>query len=204
MAVPQKPGTIGNALRDRLSETTDKQLLERMALHDQEALADLYDRYGRIIYSLALAIVRDDREAENVVQMTFLKVWNKAASYDPERASVGTWLAAVTRNQAIDRLRRLKRGPERVSLEDIEARHEPRDAGDIFQQTLNTQRRKIVLEALEEIPPEQREALLLAYYRGLSQSQVAERLGQPLGTVKTRIRLGLDKLRRRLASGLKS
>ncbi len=189
-------------MRDYRSGESDQRLMERMARKDEAALEELYDSYGGILFSLALAIVRDRREAENVVQMTFLKVWRRAASYDGSRAALGTWLAAIARNQAIDQLRKQSRGPQRVSIDELRGPSEPTAAADVFQQTLNAQRREIVLNALETIPEEQREALLLAYFSGLSQSQVAEQLKQPLGTIKTRIRLGLEKLRESLKDRL--
>ncbi len=176
----------------------DERLIRRIAERDQEALGALYDRYGSLVYSLALTILRDAPEAEAVVQHTLLRVWQRAWEYQRERASVRTWLCAVARNRSIDVLRKRGRRQE-APLTELETAGQPATDSDAFARTFAGERRRLVLEALGEIPDEQRRAIYLAYYEGLSHRQVAERLEQPLGTIKTRIKLGLEKLRAKLA-----
>ena len=173
-------------------------LLSRIVSRDAEALADLYDVHSGAVYSLALRILRNQKSAEIVVQHTSVSVWEKAERYDPKVASVSTWLFAIARNLSIDEWRRESR-PREVSLtEELPEAVDSSEQKNPLSKAIQGQRREIVLQALSEIPEEQKQAIYLAYYDGLSHRQIAETLAQPLGTVKTRIQLGLDKLRRRL------
>ena len=177
----------------------DETLIRRIARSEPEALAELYDRYGRLVYSLALAITNDAGLSEEVSQDVFLQVWRKAGSYRPEAGRVLTWLSRIARNRAIDMLRRQNVRPEGswISLDGLESLTAERAGLEPF--VLDSSSREQVRQALAALPPEQRTALALAYFRGLSQQEIAALLHQPLGTSKTRVRLALHQLRAFLA-----
>ncbi|MBV9463643.1 MAG: sigma-70 family RNA polymerase sigma factor [Verrucomicrobiae bacterium] len=168
--------------------------LRRIARRDEEALGLLYDRFAGPLFSVACRILNDDRDAEDVVQEVFVKVWNSADRYRPERGKPFTWLAFLARNRAIDRLRSRK---VRVRALD-EAREDwlANQGADEPTQTAGwNETAERVRSALAELPSEQKQALELAFFGGLTQSEIAERTRQPLGTIKARIRRGLLKLR---------
>jgi RNA polymerase sigma-70 factor (ECF subfamily) len=173
-----------------LTQISDEALVSLVASSDDEALAELYDRFGGVAYGLALRILRDDALAQDAVQDAFLGVWRTADRFLPERAKASTWILTLVHRRAVDLVRRenvrrgepLEHAPEPAAPETVEG-----------EATLGFQRR-VVQEALKGLPPEQREALELAYYGGLTQSQLAERLGQPLGTIKSRMFMGLARL----------
>ncbi len=179
---------------------SDAELIERLRRHDPQALAELYDRYGRIAYSLILRVVRDTGIAEDLVQETFMRVWNRAQGLDAQRGSVGPWLLAVARNRAIDYLRSAG-GRERNALEFEETDH-PGLFIDMEQDILSSDKARRVKTAVEKLSPHQREVIELAYFEGLSQTEMAERMGQPLGTVKTWVRAALKNLRDELGSAV--
>jgi RNA polymerase sigma factor (sigma-70 family) len=174
-----------------LTQISDEELVSLVAGSDDQALAELYDRFGRVAYGLALRILRDEALAQDAVQDAFLGVWRSADRYLPERAKVSTWILTLVHRRAVDLVRREDRrrgeplddAPEPIALSTVEG-----------EATLGFQRR-VVQEALKGLPAEQREALELAYYGGLTQSELAERLGQPLGTIKSRMFTGLSRLR---------
>ena len=172
----------------------DRQTIERMRRRDSAALADLYDRYARSVYSLACRILTDRTEAEDVVQEVFSQAWRQADAYDAKRAPVAGWLLMMTRTRAIDRLRarsgRVRMVQPLPTLPDPPDQHEGPEALAIGEQEAAR-----VRAALDTLTESQRSAIELAYYEGLSQSDIAARLREPLGTVKTRIRTGLLKLR---------
>jgi len=172
----------------------DRQTIERMRRRDSAALADLYDRYARSVYSLACRILSDRTEAEDVVQEVFSQAWRQADAYDAKRAPVAGWLLMMTRTRAIDRLRarsgRVQMVQALPTLPDPPDQHEGPEALAIGEQEAAR-----VRAALDTLTESQRSAIELAYYEGLSQSDIAARLREPLGTVKTRIRTGLLKLR---------
>jgi RNA polymerase sigma-70 factor (ECF subfamily) len=177
----------------------DSQLVGRMAVGEDAALGDLYDRYGKMVYALALAIVREPADAEEVVVDAFGQAWRQAGSFDATRGSVGAWLATIARSRALDTLRargRRVRAHERAALLSDEGLAAPiTAAGDPARGVERTEARRLVSQALAALPGPQRTAIELAYFEGLSQSEIAERLAEPLGTVKTRIRSGMEKLR---------
>jgi RNA polymerase sigma-70 factor, ECF subfamily len=176
----------------------DVALIRRMSEADETALGALYDRWMRSLYSLVFSLLKDPDEAEDVVEETFWQAWRKAASYEPSRGAVSTWLLTIGRRKALDRIRAGKRRREDpagdAAFADI-----PSTAGDPSEQTEGSELREHVRAALRELPGEQREVLELGYFRGLSQTEIAEATGQPLGTVKTRMRLGMQKLREPLS-----
>ncbi len=171
----------------------DAELVTRLQRRDPQALAELYDRYGRIAYSLILRVVRDASLAEDLVQETFLRVWNRAQAFDAQRGAIGPWLLAVARNRAIDYLRSAG-GRERNALE-LEENAHPSLYTDMERDILASDKARLIRAALERLAPKQREVIELAYFEGLTQTEMAARLGEPLGTVKTWVRTALKNLR---------
>lgn len=176
------------------SDAGEAALVRRVAEGDAEALRVLYDRLGRIVYSFALKHTRDPGLAEECTQDAFVALWRRAGSFDPARAKLSTWLLVVTRNKAIELLRSRGRRAEAVHDAEIETVLEDDAPGpaDALEHADLSQR---VAEALAELPAEQREVVLLSYFDGLSHGEIAEVIGIPLGTVKGRMRLALDRLR---------
>lgn len=181
------------------SALDDTTLIREVAAGRPAALSALYDRYSRLVYSLAFRAVGDAGAAEEITQDVFVSIWDRAASYRPEQAKVSTWLGSIARHRAIDVLRRRGVRPEGHSL-DWEAA-----AGDALPRIDGPERaveehleRQRVRAAVASLPEEQRRALSLAYFDGLSHSEIAAALREPLGTVKTRIRLAMQKLRQLL------
>jgi RNA polymerase sigma factor (sigma-70 family) len=173
---------------------SDEQVLEAIGRGDDDALGVLYDRFGRLAYGLAYRILRDQALAEDAVQEAFLTVWRSADSYKRERAKPSTWILTVVHRRAVDLVRR----EQRRRGEPLETAPEP-TAGPADEDASLRDRRTAVQSALRELPDDQRQALELAYYGGLTQSELAERLGVPLGTVKSRMFAGLGRLRELLA-----
>lgn len=171
----------------------DEGLCLRLAGHDMDAAAALYDRHAAQIFALARRILRNDGDAEDIVQEVFSQAWRTAGSYDPRRASVIGWLLVITRTRAIDKLRarQSRPVPSAIHPDTLPAAQTP-DA------VVTAERAETVRTALLDLPAAQRTALELAYYEGLTQVEIAERLAEPLGTVKTRMRAALTTLRARL------
>ena len=185
--------------REVRSNAEDVALIRRMCDADETALGALYDRWMRSLYSLVFHLLKDADEAEDVVEETFWQAWRKASSYEPSRGAVSTWLLTIGRRRALDRLRaRGRRREESIAqiggLADLES-----PAPDPLQVTEGSERRSHVLAAIRELPDEQREVLELGYFQGLSQTEIADVTSQPLGTVKTRMRLAMQKLREPLS-----
>ena len=175
------------------SEISDNELLAAVSRGDEQALAVIYDRYRLILFGLILRILHDRQEAEDVLQETFLQVWRRAGDFDATRGRAFTWLVTIGRSRALDRLRAL--GSRARTAEELAAHSAQDQAGDAAEEAARSEQGKIVRQALEELPEEQKRTLFLAYFEGLTQSEIAVRLGDPLGTVKTRMRAGLMKLR---------
>jgi RNA polymerase sigma-70 factor, ECF subfamily len=179
-----------------LAHLSDEALVALAARADEGALAELYDRFGHLAYGLALRIVRDPALAEDAVQDAFLTVWRSAARFVPERAKASTWILTLVHRRAVDVVR--KEQPRRA--EPIEVA--PQASANVTEDEawLRLQRAR-VQDALRQLPDQQREALELAYYGGFTQSQLADRLGEPLGTIKSRMFAGLARLRELLDTG---
>lgn len=177
----------------------DAALITLIAQAQTDALEQLYDRYNRLIFSVAIAIVGDHAVAEEVTLDVFVQVWRRADTYRPEQATVRTWLVAITRHHAIDLLRMQKSRAEAstVDWDEISASEGP--APHTLEEGVQlSMQREHVRNKMAELPAEQREALVLAYFKGYTHSQIAQALRQPLGTIKTRIRLGMQKLKKLL------
>jgi RNA polymerase sigma-70 factor (ECF subfamily) len=181
---------------------SDAELLREIAAGSSDGLATLYDRYASTLLALANRVLRSEGEAEEVLQEVFLHVWNRADRYDPQRSSVPTWLVLITRSRAIDRLRSrrvLERTLGAVMAESPSDHTSPVGARNV----LEHERRQRVLRELQGLPPEQREVLELAFYRGMTQSEISSSTGIPLGTVKTRTLLAMKKLRQALSRDIR-
>jgi len=176
----------------------DADLVARLQRREPQALGDLYDRYGRLAYSLILRVVRDTGIAEDLVQETFLRVWNRVQAFDGQKGAIGPWLLAVARNRAIDYLRS-SGGRERNAVEFEETDH-PALYIDMEQGILASDKARLLKRAVEKLSTQQRQVIELAYFEGLSQTEMAERMGQPLGTVKTWVRTALKNLRDELGA----
>ncbi|HEX5963973.1 MAG TPA: sigma-70 family RNA polymerase sigma factor [Gemmatimonadales bacterium] len=201
-ALPRPPGhsTSGQV---RVHDDQDSALLRRMADGDEAALGTLYDRWAERVHALAFWILKDADEAEDVVEETFWQVWRTARRYDGKRSAGFTWLMIIARSRALDRLRSRRRradwtaSPATASALREQAGVRPVDLPG--SQLDKTDRRSELASALGALPLEQRTALEMAYFQGLSHGEIAAQTSQPLGTVKTRIRLAMQKLRERLA-----
>jgi RNA polymerase sigma-70 factor, ECF subfamily len=186
-----------------MSADTDLDLLRRMAAGDEHALGALYDQWAPRVHALVLRMLGDADEAEEIVEETFWQAWRQAGRYVAERAAVSTWLMTICRSRALDRLRSRRRSREdawsRLQGEDDASIEPPGvSAADPAADVEAADRRTQVVAALGALPTEQRAVIELAYFGGFSQSEIAERTGQPLGTIKTRTRLAMEKLRGQL------
>lgn len=186
--------------REIRSNAEDVALIRRMCDADETALGALYDRWVRSLYSLVFHLLKDADEAEDVVEETFWKAWRKASLYEPSRGAVSTWLLTIGRRRALDRLRaKSRRREEPLTREGGTVADMPAPGLDPSQAAEGSERRMHVLAALRQLPEEQREVLELGYFQGLSQTEIADATGQPLGTVKTRMRLAMQKLKEPLS-----
>ena len=186
------------SMRRHLAHLSDEALVALVARGDEAALAELYDRVGRVAYGLAFRVLRDDRLAEDAVQEAFLGVWRTAASFSADRAKASTWILTLVHRRAVDLVRREERrraDPLDEATSDLATSESAEDAA-----WLGFERER-VQAGLRQLPHAQREAIELAYYGGFSQSELAERLGVPLGTIKSRMFAGLTRLRELLQDG---
>lgn len=196
VALPDSSGSW--SMRRHVAHLSDEALVALVARGDESALAELYDRVGRVAYGLAFRVLRDDRLAEDAVQEAFLGVWRTAAGYRAERAKASTWILTLVHRRAVDLVRREERRraePLDDEMRDIATSGSAADAA-----WLDFERERVQV-ALRRLPDPQREAIELAYYGGFSQSELAERLGMPLGTIKSRMFAGLARLRELLDDG---
>jgi RNA polymerase sigma-70 factor, ECF subfamily len=178
---------------------SDAELLRRMVQGDEEALGLFYNRWQPLVHGVVLRILRQRNDVEGVVEDAFWQAWKQAGRFEAGRGSVQTWLLTIARSRALDKVRALKRlREEPIEGESGEVVVQLATATDPSMNAEASERRAVVMAALSELPAEQREALELGYFAGLSQTEIAERTGQPLGTIKTRMRLAMQKLRGRL------
>ncbi len=181
------------------SALDDESLMPLIVAAQPEALGELYSRYGRLVFSLAFHSVGDHGAAEEITQDVFVRVWQHAAQYQASEGKVRTWLLAITRHHAVDHLRRHRARPELRLFEWGDRLPAPGSTGDGLEQEAELAlERDRIQAAVSQLPVEQQQVLVLAYFQGFTQSQIAEGLSLPLGTVKTRIRLAMDKLRQAL------
>jgi RNA polymerase sigma-70 factor (ECF subfamily) len=197
-----RPGHARPFLIERVNETAapdlDGELLRRIAARDRAAFAEFYDRHAALMFSVATRILNDAGEAEDVLQETFTQLWEKAGNFDPKLGKASSWVATMTRNKAIDRIRasqRRNRLAEEAGVEFAIAS----EAGDTANEAVHGHdKAKLIHTAIFSLPAEQRRAIELAYFSGLTQDEISKKLSEPLGTIKARIRRGLLKLRDQL------
>lgn len=180
------------------SSIIDPQLLARVAKGDQQAFTQLYDQSSALLYTLALRILGNRDEAAEVLQEVYLEIWRKIARYDVGRGTPAAWLVTLTRSRAIDRLRSRPHRMPTETLDSPPAARVPDLSPGPFESRADQETKAAVGKALCDLPPAQQQAIEMAYYDGMSHSEIAARLNQPLGTVKTRIKLGMSKLREAL------
>lgn len=183
-------------MRSEQVQPDDVELLKAVASRNETALAALYDRYRVILFGLLVRILNNREEAEDVLQEVFLQVWRRAADFDENRGRPFTWLVTLARSRGIDRLRTLA-ARERAAV--AGAKDKAEAVSDAASDVFRSEQRGLVTNALAQLPDEQQRPLMLAYFDGLTQTEIAARLGAPLGTVKTRMRTGMMKLREMLA-----
>ena len=186
-------GSIEKSPGRRNDASDEMHLIARLRAGEQQAMSELYDRYAKVVYAVALRVLQDAAAAEDVLQDVFLQLWRNPDAFDASRGSLAAWLAVIARHRSIDRLR--KRRPE-TDIEECVITSGP-DLRDDTERALVVEK---VRGALAEMNPDQRSALELAFFQGLTHSEIAEKTGEPLGTVKTRIRSGLQQLRAKFAS----
>jgi len=186
-----------------VQQIADREMIERIGRGDQSAFSALYDRLSRPLYSLALRMLGDAGDAQDALQDVFLQIWSRAATYNPEQSTVFSWTVLLTRSRVIDRLRARKRrlrvvdsatGDEDADVADASTMESAADTADKNDEAAR------VRSVLNNLPSEQREAIELAFFGDLTHHEIAARLGEPLGTIKARIRRGLLKLRERLGT----
>lgn len=183
--IEQRPAIRGDA-------ADEMRLVARIRAGDQQAMSELYDRYAKVVYAVGLRVLQDAAGAEDVLQDVFLQLWRNPDAFDASRGSLAAWLTVISRHKAIDRLR--KRRPE-TDIEDCVIASGP-DLRDETERTLVIEKVRAVLEQMN---PDQRKVLELAFFQGLTHTEIAEKTGEPLGTIKTRIRTGLQQLRAKFA-----
>jgi RNA polymerase sigma-70 factor (ECF subfamily) len=191
----------GLLLALEMSVQDDRSLIRGLQRKDAAAMAGLYDRFGRVAYSVILSIVRDGGVAEDLVQETFLRVWNRAQTFDEERTALGPWLLAIARNRAIDYIRSTSARMGRNAFE-LDAHEHPSLFVDMERDVVNSDHARLIRKAIAKLNENQQKVIHLAYYEGLSQSEMADRMGQPLGTVKSWVRGALKLLREEIGEAL--
>ena len=183
---------VSRAQRDE----DDVMLIGRIGAGDESALSELYNRYSQLLYAMQMRILHSVEDAEDMLQEVFLQVWNKASSYQRDKGTVYTWLVTLTRNRTIDRLRSkgFRKQQQEIDMEQLSLMDETR-SGNPHNMTVLSEQQRTVVNVLQQLNNEQQQVLALAYYEGYSQSEIAEKLNVPLGTVKSRMRQGLLKMR---------
>jgi RNA polymerase sigma-70 factor, ECF subfamily len=177
------------------SALKDDEVIAHLRAGDGWAMSVLYDRYARLVFSLSLRILNDRGAAEETVQEVFVKVWKRCGEYDTRRGKFSSWLTGIAHNHAIDELRRRRVRPSASEGDDDAMDSVVDDTPAPLDLALQSLERRRIVDALKEIPNEQRRAIEMAYFEGFTQQEISGKLGEPLGTVKTRMRLGMQKLK---------
>ena len=182
------------------TEATQKdiELLGRIAARDRTAFAEFYDRHSALMFSVASRILNDSAEAEDVLQETFVQLWEKAGNFDPRLGKPASWMATLTRNRAIDRIRASQRRSKLIEQAGAELAIAAEGRDSVNEQLFGPDKSRLIQGAISDLPAEQRRAIELAYFAGLTQAEISEKLNEPVGTIKARIRRGLLKLRDQL------
>ena len=191
-------GLVYAVLQVSLRVADEIRLAQRLKARDPQVMSALYDRFGKLVYSVIYRVVRDTAAAEDLVQETFLRVWNRAQAFDEQRGALGPWILAVARNRAIDHVRSAE-GRMNVTALELDKFENPALFSQLEDTALSIDRGRRLKDAMEKLTPQQRIVIEMAYYEGLSQTEMAERMRQPLGTVKTWVRTALRILRSELA-----
>ncbi len=183
-------GTL--VMQQKSNRELDQQLIDQVKKGDKTAFKEIYSRFSQVTYNLALRILRNKEDAEEVVQEIFLQVWNKAYSYDTNRGAVSTWIINIARSRAIDKLRTLGSRDKNIEIDE-----EKVNSNEDFSRTIEEREesKNVIREALDLLPVNQRVAIELVYFEGLTHVETAEKLDEPVGTIKTRVRLGVTKLK---------
>ncbi len=192
-----EPADSSSKASSAVKHLDDKELVQAVVEGDSEAIAELFDRYSGMLTALSLRILNDPADVEEILQETFLQVWNQAGRYDAKRSSVSTWLVLIARSRSIDRLRSRQvklRTAAAARQENPDIHTSPKGVSNVLKQ----ERRMRLQEEMAKLPEEQRQVLELAFYGGMTQSEIAEQTRIPLGTVKTRTLLAMKKLRKAL------
>ena len=199
-AVREMAGSSGSDPQSDLTTVSDADLITLVAQGDQGALETLYERYSRAVFSFSLRIVGDAQVAEEILQEVFVRAWQQGGSFQTARGTLITWLLSITHNLSIDEVRRRKRRPQKSESEDPDLilAMLPDESLDVEEEVWLSSLRVSIQQAMQQLPAAQRESIELAYFQGLTQREIAEMLGEPLGTIKTRMRLGMLKLREQL------
>jgi RNA polymerase sigma-70 factor (ECF subfamily) len=186
-------GTL--VMQQKSNRKLDQQLIDQVKQGDKTAFKEIYARFSQVVYNLALRMLRDKEDAEEVVQEIFLQVWNKAYSYDSERGAVSTWILNIARSRSIDKLRTVGYRQRNIEI-DEEKVNSNDDLSRIIED--REESKKVIRQALENLPDKQRVAIEIVYFEGFTHLEAAEKLNEPVGTIKTRIRLGVLKLKEKI------
>jgi len=189
-------------VNDESAPERDGELLRRIAAGDRAAFAEFYDRHSTLMFSVACKILNDQSEAQDVLQETFVQVWEKAGKFDPNLGRASSWVATLTRNKSIDRIRASQRRGRLAEEAGVETAIANEAADTANEAVHGHDKARLIQSAITELPLEQRKAIELAYFSGLTQHEISEQLKEPLGTIKARIRRGLVKLRDELEGRL--
>ena len=187
-----------NSMNEPEASQLDIELLQRIARQDRAAFGEFYDRHAVLMYSVACKILNDPGEAEDVLQETFAQIWEKAQNFNPQLGKAASWVATLTRNKAIDRIRATQRRTRLAEAAGAEFAIIAEAPDSVNEAMLGDDKARLIQSALGELPAEQRRAIELAYFSGLTQNEISEKLQEPVGTIKARIRRGLFKLRDQL------
>lgn len=177
---------------NEITQLSDIELITKISEKRENAFIELYLRYHKYLFNFIYLIVKDHGETEEVVQETFLQIWNKAHIYDPKLASFSTWMMTIARNKALDKLRRLKYKKQTSNIEQQQIESNHKDCNVLI---LEKTKNKVVRNAIDNLPSEQKNAINVVYFEGFTHTEAAMKLNVPVGTIKTRLRLGIIKLR---------